>query len=111
MMGDQVVVLRSDDPLGFIADACAAVAVPVNETHLWHSSDQLVTEAYAELLVALAHLMRPALIGDANSGTQLAVIDHLVERLRQARAGEFNVPVLDVADRLHAELTRQPVSA
>jgi hypothetical protein len=51
--------------------------------------------------------MRPALIGDANSGTQLAVIDHLVERLRQARAGEFNVPVLDVADRLHAESYNQ----
>jgi hypothetical protein len=110
-MGDRVVVLRSDDPLGFVADACAAVAELVNETHLWHSGDQLVTETYAELLVAFANLVRPDLIADANSGTQLAIIDHLVERLRQARAGEFNVPVLDVADRLHAELTRQPVSA
>ena len=110
-MGDQVVVLRSGDPLGFIADGCAAVAKLVNETHLWNSSDQLITETYAELLVALAHLMRPALLGDASSGTQLAIIDHLVERLSRARAGEFNVPVLDVADRLHAELIRQPVSA
>ena len=110
-MGDRVVVLRSDDPLGFVADACAAVAELVNGTHLWHSSDQLVTETYAELLVAFANLVRPDLIADANSGTQLAIIDHLVERLRQARAGEFNVPALDVADRLHAELICQPVFA
>jgi hypothetical protein len=110
-MGDRVVVLRSDDPLGFVADACAAVAELVNEAHLWRSSDQLVTETYAELLVAFANLVRPGLIADPNSGTQLAIIGHLVERVRQARAGEFNVPVLDVADRLHAELTRQPVSA
>ena len=109
-MGDQVVVLRSDDPLAFVADACAAVADIVNETHLWHSSDQLVTDTYAELLVALANLTRPTLITDASSGAQLAIVDHLVERLRQARAGEFDVPVLDVADRLHAELIRQPVA-
>jgi hypothetical protein len=110
-MGDQVVVLRSDDPLGFIADACAAVADLVNETRLWQSSDQIAIETYAELLVAFANLMRPVLIDGASSGTQLAVIHHLVECLRQARAGEVYIPVLDVADRLHAELTRQPASA
>jgi hypothetical protein len=109
-VGDRVVVLRSVDPLGFVADACAAVAELVNETHLWQSSDQLVTETYAELLIAFANLVCPELIADANSAAQLAIIDHLVERLRQARAGEINLPVLDVADRLHAELTRQPVS-
>jgi putative IMPACT (imprinted ancient) family translation regulator len=65
-MGDRVVVLRSDDPLGFVADACAAVAELVNETHLWHLSDQLATETYAELLVALANLVRPDLITDAS---------------------------------------------
>ena len=31
-MGDHVVVLRSDDPLAFVADACAALADLVNET-------------------------------------------------------------------------------
>jgi hypothetical protein len=48
---------------------------------------------------------------DPSSSAQLAIIDHLVERLRQSRVGEFNVPVLDVADRLHAELARLPVLA
>jgi hypothetical protein len=37
------------------------------------------------------------------------VIDHLVERLDQARAGEISIPLLDIADRLHAELVRQPL--
>ncbi len=30
-MGDHVVVLRSDDPLAFVADACAALADLVNK--------------------------------------------------------------------------------
>jgi hypothetical protein len=37
------------------------------------------------------------------------VIDHLVERLGQARAGDISIPLLDIADRLHAELVRQPL--
>jgi hypothetical protein len=37
------------------------------------------------------------------------VIDHLIERLGQARTGEISIPLLDIADRLDAELVRQPL--
>ncbi|HVA06991.1 MAG TPA: hypothetical protein VNG12_09660 [Acidimicrobiales bacterium] len=110
-MGDHIVVLRSDDPLDFIADACAALADLVNEMHLSRSSDLVMIKTYAELLVAFANLRRPYLAADSSASAQLAIIDHLVERLRQSQAGEFNVPMLDVADRLHAELARLPVFA
>jgi hypothetical protein len=105
---DRVVVFRSDDPLGFVADSCAALADSVNETRGWRPSDQDCIEVYAELLCAFANLTRPALVAESGSAVQLAVIEHLMERLAQARSGEFNVSVLDVADRLHAELTHQP---
>ena len=35
------------------------------------------------------------------------VIDHPVERLGQARAGEISIALLDIAHRLHPELVRQ----
>jgi hypothetical protein len=37
------------------------------------------------------------------------VINHVVEHLRQARAGDTSIPLLDIADRLQAELVRQPL--
>jgi hypothetical protein len=46
---------------------------------------------------------------DAGCATELNVIDHLVERLGQTRAGEIRIPLLNIADRLHAELVRQPL--
>jgi hypothetical protein len=110
MVKDRVVVLRSDDPLGFVADSCAALADSVNETREWHPSDQARIEAYAELLSCYANLTRPVLAADPGSATQLAVIEHLMKRLAEARAGEINMPVPDVADRLHAELTHQPLT-
>ena len=72
-MSDQVLILRRDNPLDFVANACAALADSVNE-------------------------LRAARVGD-----------HLGERQRQARAGEISIPLLDIADRLHAELVRQPL--
>ena len=42
--------------------------------------------------------------------TRLAVIDHLVERLDQAEAEEINISVLDIVDRIHGELTREPAA-
>jgi len=110
-MGDHIVVLRSDDPLGFIADACAALADLVNEMHLSRSSDLVMIKTYADLLVTFANVRRPYLAADSSASAQLAIIDHLVGRLRQSQLGEFNVPMLDVADRLHAELARLPVLA
>ena len=109
MVKDRVVVLRSDDPLGFVADSCAALADSVNETREWRHSDQVRVEAYAELLCSYAKLMRPALASEPDSAVRLAVTDHLIDRLAQARAGDIKMSVLDIADRLHAELTHQPV--
>ena len=71
--------------------------------------DHLLIETYAEMLRAYSNLLRPTLLGDPSCATQVKVIDHLVERLGQARAGEISIPVLDFADRLHAELVRQPL--
>ena len=42
---------------------------------------------------------------------RLAVIEHLVERLAQARNGEITTPALDIVDRLHGELTAEPAPA
>ncbi len=42
-MVDRVVVLHADDGLSFIADACAVMADPVNET-------RLVTPGHADLV-------------------------------------------------------------
>ena len=85
-MSDQVLMLRRDHPLDFVAD-----------------------ETYAEMLRAYFNLLRPALVGDPGCATQVKVVDHLIERLGQARACEISIPLLDIADRLHAELVRQPL--
>ena len=71
--------------------------------------DHLLIETYAEMLRAYSNLLRPTLVDDPELCNSIKVIDHLVERLRQARAGEISIPLLDIADRLHAELVRQPL--
>jgi hypothetical protein len=107
-MGDRVVVLRADDGIGFVADACAALADVVNQVRVSRSTDGELVDAYAELVVAYSRLMRRRLGNDPHATTRVNIIDHLVERLRQARAGENTLPVLDIVDRLHAEITREP---
>jgi hypothetical protein len=87
----------------FLVDACAALADKVNEAHAWSSSDQELLAVYAETVSALARLRRAELAGQAGSEVQIAVIDHLIERVRQARAGEIEFRMADVVDRLHAE--------
>ena len=106
MAGDRVVVLRSDDPLGFFADACAAAAGAVSEPHSWHPSDMAMIDLYAELVVGYARLARPLF-----HGPRLAIVDHLVGRVAQARSGEITTSLVDIVDRLHGELAseRAPV--
>ncbi len=99
MAADRVVVLRSDDPLAFVADACAAAAASVGQPRPWRPNDVGMVDAYAELVVAYARLARPRL-----SGARLAIVDHLVERVAQARNGEIATPLVDIVDRLHGEL-------
>ena len=104
-----MLILRRENPLDFVANACAALADSVNELRTSRVGDHLLIETYAEMLRAYSNLLRPTLVGDPSCTTQVKVIDHLVERLGQARAGEISIPVLDFADRLHAELVRQPL--
>jgi len=108
-MSDQVLILRRDRPLDFVDNVCAALADLVNGLRVSRPGDQLLIETYAEMLRAYSNLVRPALVDDPGCAVQIKVIDHLVERLGQARSGEISIPVLDIADRLHAELVRQPL--
>lgn len=110
-MGERVVVLRSDDGLGFLADACAALAEAVNQVRVARAGDGDLVEVYAEVVVAYSRLVRRRLgEGDRTATAQLNILHHLEERIRQASAGEITLPLLDVVDRLHGELTREPTS-
>ena len=102
-MVDRVVVLHADD--GLSADACAAMADAVNETRLVTSGHANLVEAYAEMVVAFARLVRPRLL-DYGETVRVAVMDHLLGRLTEARTGLIALPVLDVVDRPHGELTQ-----
>ena len=106
MAGDRVVVLRTDDPLAFVAEACAAAAAAVSEPRSWRPSDVAMINLYAELVVAYARLARPHFRGPG-----LAIVDHLVARVAQARIGEITTSLVDIVDRLHGELAseRAPV--
>jgi hypothetical protein len=102
---DRVVVLRSEDPVAFLADACAAAADAANELRVASATDAAVVDVYAELVVAYARVER-----DDYTGARLAIVDHLIERLGQARRGEIVTPLADIVDRLHGELTATPAS-
>lgn len=105
-MADRVVVLHSDDGLSFIASGCAALAEAANELRLVTSAGGELLDAYAEMVLAYGRLVRPRLL-EANEAVRVAVLDHLVERLAQARSGLISLRVIDIVDRLHAELTRE----
>lgn len=109
-MVDRVVVLRAEDAESFVADGCAALADAVNEIRLVVSSDSVLVDAYAEMVVAYARLVRPRLL-EEDSTVRLAVMDHLVERVAEVRSGLIALPVLDIVDRLHGELTGESARA
>lgn len=102
---DRVVVLRPDDPIAFLADACAAAAEAANELRVARPMDAALGDVYAELVIAYARVERSVC-----TGTRLAIIDHLIGRVAQARRGEIVTPLLDIVDRLHGELTSTPAS-
>jgi len=104
-MVDRVVVLHADDGLSFIADACAVMADAVNETRLVTAGHADLVEVYAEMVVAFARLVRPQLLDDSET-VRVAVMDHLLDRLTEARSGLIALSVLDVVDRIHGELTQ-----
>jgi hypothetical protein len=104
-MVDRVVVLHADDGPSFVADACAVMADAVNEPRLVTEGHADLVEAYTEMVVAFARLVRPRLL-DEGETVRLAVMDHPLDRLTHARTGLITLPVLDVVDRLHGELTQ-----
>jgi len=104
-MVDRVVVLHADDGLSFIADACAVMADAVSETRLVTAGQADLVDAYAEMVLAFSRLVRPRLLGDGET-VRVAVMDHLLDRLTEARTGLIALPVLDIIDRLHGELTQ-----
>lgn len=101
-MNDRIVVLNRDDPLAFVGDACAAFAESANRIRVGRAVERDLTAAYAEMVVAYSGLLR-----DRLGEPRTAIVDHLIMRLRQAQAGEIAVPVLDIVDRLHGELTAE----
>lgn len=56
------------------------------------------------MVVAYSQVLRPQLSDDRHGPPPLAIVDHLVGRLRQAQNREITTPLLDIVDRLHAEL-------
>ena len=108
-VSERIVVLRSGQSLQFLMDACAALADDVNEPHAWTNADEELLNVYAEVVTALARLRREELAGGSESNVQVAIIDHLIERVRQTRAGEISMRLADVVDRLHAEAVNQVV--
>jgi hypothetical protein len=102
---DRVVVLRPDDPVGFLAGACAAAADAANELRVARATEAALLDVYAELVLAYARVER-----NSYTGARLAIIDHLIERVTQARRGEIGAPLVDVVDRLHGELTSPAAS-
>ena len=109
-MSERIIVLRTEQPRQVLADVCSALADAVNEPHAWRTTDTELLTVYAEAVSALARLQRAQLAGRTGTEVPLAIIDHLFERLRQTRAGEIEMPLADVVDRLHAEAIREPVT-
>lgn len=106
-MADRIVVLKAEDPISFVADACAALAEAVNEIRLSTVGEHDLEAAYAEMVVAYSHLVLPTVRTDRQGVARAAVIAHLVTRLRQAQDGEVSLSVLEIVDRLHGELEAQ----
>lgn len=99
MSGDRLIVLRPEDPVSFLADACASAADAVNEIRAWRPSDSSLARVYAELVLAYARVEVCE-----RTGVKLAIMKHLMERVDQALAGEVTPPLTDIVDRLHAEV-------
>ena len=107
-MNERIVVLRPEEGISFVADACAALAEAVNDLRPTRSGDAELTTVYAEMVRVYARLVRPWLV-DHSEDVRVAVIDHLLGRLDEAQAGVRAISVIDIIDRLHGELVRDEV--
>ena len=89
------------------SSTCGALADEGNEPHAWRPTDEELTSVYAEATVVLARPRREELVDQPGTEVHVAVIDHLIERVRQTKAGEVSLLLADVVDRLHAEALRE----
>lgn len=69
-------------------------------------SDQALAAVYAEMVVAYVRVVRVD-----REGVRRTVIDHLIGRVDEARNGEIAPPLVEIVDRLHAEITAEPAPA
>lgn len=110
-MSEHIVVLRTHDPVSFLADACAALAQAVNEVRAARPMDSELVDVYAEAVGAYARLMRGRMQDDSTANTRVRRVEHLLVRLDEARAGIVRLPVLEIVDRLHGELASEGAPA
>jgi len=110
-MSERIIVLRTEQPQRVLVDVCSALADAINEPHAWRTTDTELLTVYAEAVSSLARLRRAQLAGRPGTEVPVAIIDHLLDRLRQTQAGEIEMPLADVVDRLHAEAIRDLVTA
>jgi hypothetical protein len=100
---DTIVVLHEDYAGAFLADACRALAESVNAIGVAGSAREEAVEVYAELVGAFARFK----LGRRDAGISQVdrdIVAHLLERIREARAGETAIPLADIADQLHARV-------
>jgi hypothetical protein len=100
---DRIVVLHEEAPATFLADACRAVAEAVNSVHVAGPGQEALVDLYAELVGAYARL-RMGRSEFELSEADRNIFAHLLERIRQSRAGEIEIPLADIADQLHARV-------
>jgi hypothetical protein len=98
---DTIVVLHPDAAGAFLADACRALAQAVNSIGVAGPEREEAVEVYAELVGAYARYKLGRRDSDV-SQVDRDIVAHLLERVREARAGETPIPLADIADQLHA---------
>lgn len=104
-MTDRIVFLDSAQPLGFLDDACCALADAVSDTAETDDAHDELAAVYAEVVGAYGRLLHEELSRLPEiSKAWLDIVDHLLVRLAEVRGRELPISVLEVADQLHGRL-------
>jgi hypothetical protein len=104
-MSGSVVLLDPQRPLAFLQDACSALAEAVTDVPALSDSRDELAVVYAETVGAYARLLREEMSRmPETSQVWLNIIDHLLERLRQVRAREITLDLVEIADQLNGRL-------
>ena len=103
---EAVVVLHSDQPLTFVADACRSLSVSLGPLAAVGPGRDEQVVVYAELVCAYARLLRAR----SGNATWVKIADHLLSRVEQARTGEITLDLVDIVDRLHGHVEEARVA-